>query len=119
MDNTNKKLNIKDRSNKEKYEIHRVNDPKEKMIIKKKDIFNIPHKLLLVGKSFVAGKGTFFTNMLLKPEFYRNDFNDGEYIFIMSPSCKVDTKFKYIINELNIPDENVFTEWDDDALEAI
>lgn len=105
-------------SNKIEYRIHRVRDSKEKIYTKKNLIFDLPMRGLICGKSYLAGKTNFITNLLLKPEFYLKDF-DGEYMYIISPSASNDNKIKAIIKNKDIPSSNIFTEYDPENLEML
>lgn len=98
--------------------IHAVKDKKEKIYKKKGILPDLPFRLLAVGKSYLAGKTNFITNLLLKDEFYKNDFN-GEYIYIISPSISTDNKLKTIIRQFDIPDSNLFDDYDPQILEEL
>ena len=101
-------------------QIYKMKDKNEKFHIKKKNLFDIPFRLLVVGKSQLSGKSNFVANLLLQEDsrLYRDNF-DGSNIFIWSPSLKTDYKIKTIIAELDIPKENLFTEFDENTIEAI
>ena len=75
--------------------------------------------LLITGKTGM-GKTNILSNLLLNDnkEFYRDDF-DPENIFIFSNSLSGDRKLKIIIKELDIPEENLFEKYDEDAVEVI
>lgn len=101
-------------------QIYRMKDKNEKFHIKKGKMFDIPFRLLVVGKSQLSGKSNFVANLLLQEDsrLYRNDF-EGHNIYIWSPSLKTDYKIKTIIQELDIPKQNLFTEFDENTIEAI
>mgnify|MGYP003645376119 FL=1 len=101
-------------------QIYKMKDKNEKFHIKKGKMFDIPFRLLVVGKSQLSGKSNFVANLLLQEDsrLYRDNF-DGSNIFIWSPSLKTDYKIKTIITELDIPKENLFTEFDENTIEAI
>lgn len=99
-------------------EIYKVKDKHEKHYIAKKNIFNLPMRLLIVGKSQRSGKSNYVVNLLLRQEFYLNDF-EGENMFIISPSIKTDLKLKTLIKQKDIPEENLFEEYSEQDLEAI
>lgn len=99
-------------------EIYKVKDKHEKHYIAKKNIFNLPMRLLIVGKSQRSGKSNYVVNLLLRPEFYLDDF-EGENIFIISPSIKSDLKLKTLIKQKDIPEENLFEEYNETDLEGI
>jgi len=83
-------------------------------------LFNLPMRLLIVGASQRSGKTNRVANLLLKkpPAGYRGLF-EGENIYIVSPSANTDAKIKTIIEQLEIPDSNVFLEYDEDTLMAL
>ena len=103
--------------NKKKYSIYSVKDKNEKKIKKKDAIFDLTHRLLLIGKT-QSGKGVVATNMILLPEYYGNDF-EGEHIYIFSKSLDFDYKTKLMIKQKDIPKQNLFKGLDDDTLGAV
>lgn len=96
--------------------IYRMIDKTDKFIKKKAPLFDLPFRLLLVGKSGM-GKTSIIGNLLLRNEMYRKNF-DVENIFIFSGSLG-ETKLNTIINELEIPNSNLFDSYDETALEAV
>ena len=101
-----------------KIQILKLKDNTDKFTMKKNKTFDIPFRLLIVGKTGM-GKSNILASMLLQDnkEFYRNDF-EGDRIFIFTGSPS-DNKLKIIRKELDIPDENVFTGYDEEAIEVI
>ena len=101
-------------------EIFKVRDKSEKNYIKKGDMFDLPMRLLVVGKSFLSGKTNLLTNLLLQDDqrLYKDNFK-GENIYIFSASLNTDKKIKTIIRQLDIPDSNLFSVFDEDTLEAL
>ena len=99
-------------------EIYKVRDKSEKNYIKKGDMFDLPMRLLIVGKSFLSGKTNLLTNLLLQDDqrLYKDNF---ENIIIFSASLNTDKKIKTIVRQLDIPDSNLFSEFDEDTLEAL
>ena len=82
-----------------------------------KDIIdNVPFRMILCGRSGL-GKTSLIGGLLLLPNFYKNDFL-GERIFLFSP-MKNDYKMSVIVKEKDIPEDNIFTEYDDDVLNAL
>ena len=61
------------------------------------DLFNLPMKLLIIGRSQLSGKSNFLGNLLLSddPRLYGDDF-EGENIYLFTPSV-TDHKLKVII----------------------
>lgn len=98
--------------------IYKVKDEAETYYTKKDIIFDIPFRLLIVGKSQLSGKSNILVNLLLRDEFYNKDF-DGENIFLVSPSITNDEKLKKIIKVKEIPEENLFLEYDEDVLKQL
>lgn len=96
-------------------QIYKVKDNAETYYTKKETIFDLPCRLLIVGKSQLSGKSNIVINLLLRDEFYNKDF-DGENIFIVSPSISNDAKLKKLIEVKDIPAENLFHEYDEDVL---
>lgn len=98
-----------------KYKIHAVIDGAENYYTKKNKIFDLPCRLLLSGKSQFSGKSNYITNICIKPEFYGNDF-DGDNIYIISKSLATDEKLQILIKCKQIPEENLFNDFDEDVL---
>ena len=98
--------------------IYKVKDEGESYYTKKDTIFDLPMRLLIIGKSQLSGKSNLLTNLLLRDEFYNKDF-DGENIFLVSPSISNDEKLKKIIKIKEIPEENLFMEYDEDILKEL
>jgi len=101
-------------------EIYKVRDKSEKNYVAKGDMFDLPMRLLIVGKSFLSGKTNLLTNLLLQEDerLYRNNFL-GQNIIVYSASLNTDKKLKTIIRQLDIPDSNLFSEFDEDTLDAL
>jgi len=96
--------------------ILKVKDKNDSYYTKLKDIFDIPMRLLIVGKSQLSGKTNLILNLLLRNEFYRNKY-DGQNIFIVTNN-KLDNKLKILRKEKDIPDENVMP-FDEEDLEDL
>lgn len=97
------------------------------MTVKKRSTFNLPMRLLIVGKSQLSGKSTIVGNLLCRPydekdvagsQFYKDDFK-GENIFVVSPSVGVDRKWSSIIKGKDIPEGNIYHEYDEESLERL
>ena len=101
-----------------KFKIYRVRDKADKYFTKKKQIFDIPFRLVIVGKSQLSGKTSLVVNLVGRKEFYYNDFR-GSNIFIVSPSIKNDNKLKNLIKVLKVPEENVMLDYDEELLSGI
>lgn len=98
--------------------ILRCKDCKESHYKKKGNVFDLPLRVLCVGKSQFSGKSSFLLNMLCQDDkrLYKDDFDE---IYIFSGSLKSDTKIKNIINVHSVPPENCHDGYDEDMLEAI
>tara|TARA_R110002096_G_scaffold28098_1_gene85410 strand:- start:771 stop:1514 length:744 start_codon:yes stop_codon:yes gene_type:complete len=100
-----------------KLKILKMKDSTDGNVTKKKDIFDLPMRLLLISKSG-DGKSSYLGNLLLRQEFYRNDFLP-ENVFIFTGSKRGDKKLQTIIEELDIEDSNVVDGYDEDYLDMI
>ena len=96
--------------------IFKMKDKTDSFVINKKNIFDLPMRLLLIGKSG-NGKSSFLGNLLLRDDFYRKDFKP-ENIYIFSGS-KGDVKIATIITELEIPEENLFYQYNDEEINIL
>jgi hypothetical protein len=101
-------------------------DPHVGMRVSKPDLFDLPMRLIIVGKSQLSGKSTLISNLLLRPwseddkgglQFYKNDF-DGDNIYIVCPSFDLDVKMSMIQKGLDIPETNIYREYDESELES-
>ena len=91
--------------------IHRLKDSTDKFTTEKNEIPSLPMRLILVAKSG-GGKTSVLGNLLLKKEFYRDDF-PPENIFIFTGSYG-DPKINIIVSQLDIPKENVIDGYDEE-----
>ena len=98
------------------YTILRVNDHTDSYYTKKEDIFDLPFRILIVGKSFLSGKSTVILNLLLREKFFKNDF-DGDNIFIVSNNA-MDNKMRILKKEKDVDGGN-FMEFSESNLDAI
>lgn len=108
-------------------EFYRMKDSSADYRIQKGRMFDLPMRLLIVGKSMLSGKSNYFCNLLSRPfdsndeegkDMYRKDFK-AENIFIFSPSCSLDDKIKTLRDEMEIPLGNVFDDFSEDRLESV
>lgn len=98
--------------------IYKVKDSGEKYYTSKPRIFDLPMRLCIVGKSQLSGKSNLLTNLILRDEFYGNDFN-GDNIFLVSPSIKNDDKLKKVIKVKDIPEQNLFLDYDEEVINEL
>lgn len=101
-----------------KYKIEPVIDVEDSYKIKKNKIWDIPFRLVICGKSAFSGKTNFIVNLLLKDEFYLNDFK-GENIYIVSASLGTDQKLSLLVKVKDIPAENLMPIYDESDLESL
>jgi hypothetical protein len=103
-----------------------VKDPHMGMRVSKQSLFDLPMRLIIIGKSQLSGKSTLISNLLLRPwssddiggsQFYKQNFK-GDDIFIVCPSFDLDVKMGMIQKGLEIPDTNIWREYDEMELEA-
>lgn len=78
-----------------------------------------PASMLFNGQTG-SGKSTLLLNLLLNPKMYGPDLKTGEpyfeEIYLMSPTAKTDDMFTTLVEELDIPDEHIFTDMDADTI---
>lgn len=95
-------------------------DKSDNFTIKKEHTFSLPMRLLAIGRTGCGKSSTALGNLLLRKEFYRNDFKP-ENIFIFSGSLKGggDIKLMTIVENLQIPATNLFDFFDEDIAHII
>jgi hypothetical protein len=96
--------------------IYKVKDNSSSYYKDKGDLINLCMRLIIVGASERSGKTNLVGNLILRPEFYLNDYLP-ENIYIISPSASTDNKLKKIIEVKGIPPHNIMLEYDEDVLE--
>jgi len=82
----------------------------------KHDLFDLPMRLMIVGKSFLSGKSTLILNLLLRDQAYKKNF-DGENIYIISNN-KMDNKMRILKQEKDVSTDN-FMPFNEGALEML
>lgn len=100
-----------------KIEILKVKDDAEKYYVSKKQVFDLPMKLAVIGASQRSGKTNWIINALGRDEFYGKDFKP-ENIYLFGPSLN-SSKWKKFIEAKEIPPENLFSELNEDVLESL
>jgi len=97
--------------------IYKVNDKGEKHY-SKHELFDLPFRLLIVGKSQLSGKSNFIVNLMLRDDMY-NKYFEGDDIYIVSASIDVDKKLQILIEMKDIPEQNLFKKYDEEQLMAL
>src|SRR3990167_4474072 len=100
-----------------------IKDSFDKNKVIKEFVPDLPFRILLVGKSQMAGKTNQIGNFVMRPmdendktgNYYRNDFKP-EDIYVVCPSIRVDKKWQDIILSRQIPPSNIMTSYDEDDL---
>lgn len=108
--------------------IIKMKDSAEDLRVHKEDLFDLPMRLLVIGRSQLSGKTNLVGNLMLRPygkeddhigqQLYRYDFR-GNNIYIVCPSTVVDDKWQAIIDGKKIPDGNIYHSYDEDELDAL
>ena len=98
------------------YTILKIKDKTDSYYTYLKDIFDIPMRLIIVGRSMLSGKSTVILNLLLRDKFYKDHF-EGENIYIVSDN-KMDQKIRILKTEKEIPSDN-FVNFSESNLEKI
>jgi len=102
-----------------KYEILKMKAGKyDKVKIKLPQIFDLPARIAIIGKSELSGKSNLVCNLMLRTKYYKDMFKP-ENIFIICASSDLDEKFKILATELDIPDMNIMKKYNEDKLDAI
>ena len=99
------------------YKILKVRDKTDSYHTTVNDLFDLPFKLLINGKSQLSGKTTIILNLILSDLFPYHKLFDGENIYIISNN-KLDNKLEMMSEKLEIPPENRMI-YDEDALEIL
>lgn len=103
-----------------KLSILKMHDSGESHYTDKGDLWNLPMKLIIIGRSQLSGKTNFLGSLLLQEDarMYRKDFK-GEDIYLFSPSHDTDHKLKIMIQEKEIPASNIFPSMNENIIEAL
>lgn len=97
---------------------YKMKDISDSFTIKKEDIPSLPMRMLAIGRTGCGKSSIALGNLLLRPEFYRNDFLP-ENIFIFSGSLSGDIKLRTIIDQMDIPSSNLFNSYDQESAHDI
>jgi hypothetical protein len=97
--------------------MYKMKDRGDKYTKDKGQLWNLPFRLALVGRTG-AGKTSQMGNLMLRPDMYRGDW-DGPDIYVFSGSLEGDHKLRTIIDELEIPASNLFQGFSDPTLHVI
>lgn len=99
------------------YSVYAINDPTDSYFTPHEKLFDLPSKLLVIGKSLLSGKSSLIINLLARPEFYK-DLIKPEYIYIVSPTLHQE-KWQKLINHLDIPQENLYNSYNTDEMQDL
>lgn len=100
----------------------KVNDPNDENHIRKDQLWDLPMRVGIIGKSLISSKTTTLEHLLARPfsdqdvegqRFYRKDFKP-ENIYIVCPT--MDGKMQMLIDALEIPSTNIMTEYNEEQL---
>ncbi len=97
--------------------IYKMIDKTDQYTIKKDNIPNLPFRMIAVGSSGSGKTSTAIGNLLLRSEFYKDDFFP-ENIFIFSGS-KGDRKIMIVKEQLDIPDSNIIIGFNEEQMHTI
>jgi len=115
---------MSDKSDLPKVEILKMRDTAEDHRIHKRSTFDLPMRLLIVGKSQLSGKTNTVGNLMLRPfddsddsgsQFYKKNFDSND-IYIVCPSTLIDHKWSSIIRGKKVPPENIMQKYDEEQL---
>ena len=98
-------------------EIYKMRDISDKNTVKKDKLFDLPMRLLLIGKTG-QGKSNLLGNLILLPQYYNDDF-EGEDIYVFSGSLRGDKKIQTIIKQKDIPPSNIFNDYNEDEISIV
>ena len=98
--------------------ILKVIDKSDSQVIDMGLLPNVRFMGLLVGKTG-SSKTTLIVNMLLNPEFGYDNIFKGEHIYIFSGSMESDKKIQKLIEAKDIPSTNLYSAYDDEALDEL
>lgn len=99
------------------YKILKVRDKTDSYYTEVPNLFDLPFKLLINGRSQLSGKTTIILNLILNPAFRYDKLFEGENIYIISNN-KLDNKLEMMSEKLDIPSENRMI-YDEDALDIL
>jgi len=97
--------------------IYKLKDKTDQYTIKKDNIPNLPFRMIAVGSSGSGKTSTAIGNLLLRSEFYKDDFHP-ENIFIFTGS-RGDQKITIVKNQLDIPDSNIIVGFNEEQMHTI
>ena len=99
-----------------KPEVLKARDVCDSFVVKKSLLPNVPFRMLIIGRSG-SGKSSILSCAVALPSWYGNDFEgDNIYIFTGSPG---DDKMERLIEFKEIPNGNVFYDWNDNEVSMI
>ena len=93
----------------------KVRDKSDNFTQPMEKLMDIPFRGLLVARSG-HGKSNLLTNIILNKKFGFSRFFSGDDIHIFSPTIMEDEKLKVIVEQKDIPDFNLHTDYSDELL---
>ena len=99
-----------------KFDILKVKDKSDSYYKQKDRIFDLSFRVIINGRSFLAGKTSLILNLILRDKYYKNDFV-GDNIFIVSNN-KLDNKIRILMKEKDIAKAN-YMRYDESELEIL
>jgi len=100
-----------------KLNILQVKDKSNSNIIKKDIIPSLPSRCIISARSGL-GKSNLLINIILRDNFYNKDI-DGNDIYIISGSLNGDDKLKKLIRNKDIPNSNLFDDYEPEELNIL
>jgi len=85
--------------------IRKVIDHTDNYYTKIDKLFDLPMRLICVGKSQLSGKTTIILNLLLNEDFNYRKYFKGEDMYIISNN-KLDNKLRILMEEFEVPSAN-------------
>lgn len=99
-----------------KHKILKLKDKTDNNVIEKTNIDNVPFRMIICGGTG-SGKTNLLANLLLRPEFYLNDFHPDD-IWIFTGS-KNDAKISIIQEQKLIPEGNIIQGFDGEMVKSL
>lgn len=99
------------KTSQKKLKILKVKNDESKNEIKIPLLFDVPFRLIISAKSG-QGKSNFLANMFLNTNFPYHKIFKGSHIIMFAPNPMADKKLRLIVEELDVPESNLFQDID-------